>query len=143
MDALARLQSIAGTFSWPLPPAQSLLAVQVIFVAGTRRWREGFHPVKGAPGGDEYHQLWIDPADPQRRILGVDQGALVTLDGGASWISWYNQPTGQFYHVIGVATDGHDPGGLSHWHAARFEALRAGRPAADVDFLRCGREVQC
>jgi hypothetical protein len=45
--------------------------------------------------------------------------------------------------ILGVATDGHVPGGLSHWRAARFEALRAGRPAADVAFLRCGRGVQC
>ncbi len=60
---------------------------------------QNFVPVKGAPGGDDYHQLWIDPHDPQRRILGVDQGAVVTLDGGATWSSWFNQPTGQFYHV--------------------------------------------
>lgn len=46
-------------------------------------------------------------------------------------------------NLIGVVTDGHDPVGLSHWRAARFEALRAGRPAADVDFLRCGLRVQC
>ncbi len=57
-------------------------------------------PVKGAPGGDDYHQLWIDPDHPERRILGVDQGTVISLDGGQSWSSWYNQPTGQFYHVI-------------------------------------------
>jgi hypothetical protein len=43
--------------------------------------------------------MWIDPKNPDRRILGVDQGTLVTLNGGKSWSSWYNQPTGQFYHV--------------------------------------------
>lgn len=59
-----------------------------------------FTPIKGAPGGDDYHELWIDPQEPQRRILGVDQGTLVSLNGGATWSSWYNQPTGQFYHVI-------------------------------------------
>ncbi|MDE2149436.1 MAG: hypothetical protein KGJ55_06320 [Gammaproteobacteria bacterium] len=61
-----------------------------------------FLPEKGDPTGDDFHQLWIDPGDPARRILGVDQGALVTLDGGATWSSWYNQPTAQIYHV---ATD--------------------------------------
>src|SRR5437763_146543 len=61
-----------------------------------------FVPEKGAPGGDDYHHLWIDPHDPSRRILGVDQGAVVSVDGGDTWSSWYNQPTGQFYHV---ATD--------------------------------------
>src|SRR5437762_5254825 len=59
-----------------------------------------FIPVKGAPGGDDYHALWIDPLNPERRILGVDQGTVVSLNGGTTWSSWYNQPTGQFYHVI-------------------------------------------
>jgi photosystem II stability/assembly factor-like uncharacterized protein len=57
-------------------------------------------PTKGAPGGDDYHELWIDPLEPRRRILGVDQGAVVSVNGGRTWSSWYNQPTGQFYHVI-------------------------------------------
>jgi len=59
-----------------------------------------FVPVKGAPGGDDYHQLWIDPQSPQRRILGVDQGCVVSVDGGVTWSSWFNQPIGQFYHVV-------------------------------------------
>jgi photosystem II stability/assembly factor-like uncharacterized protein len=54
---------------------------------------------KGDPTGDDFHQLWIDPTDPERRILGSDQGAQVTLDGGRTWSSWYNQPTAQIYHV--------------------------------------------
>jgi len=59
-----------------------------------------FVPIKGAPGGDDYHVLWIDPADPAHRILGVDQGAVVSVDGGKVWSSWYNQPTAQMYHVV-------------------------------------------
>ncbi|HEX7420392.1 MAG TPA: hypothetical protein VF505_10930, partial [Thermoanaerobaculia bacterium] len=58
-----------------------------------------FAPSKGAPGGDDYHQLWIDPLHPDRRILGVDQGTVVSTNGGKTWSSWFNQPTGQFYHV--------------------------------------------
>ncbi|MFL6721104.1 MAG: WD40/YVTN/BNR-like repeat-containing protein [Sphingomonas sp.] len=58
-----------------------------------------FIPVKGDPTGDDFHSLWIDPKNPDRRIMGVDQGTLVTLNGGKTWSSWYNQPTGQFYHV--------------------------------------------
>jgi len=58
-----------------------------------------FIPTKGDPTGDDFHSLWIDPKNPDRRIAGVDQGALVTLNGGKTWSSWYNQPTGQFYHV--------------------------------------------
>jgi photosystem II stability/assembly factor-like uncharacterized protein len=58
-----------------------------------------FAAIKGAPGGDDYHSLWIDPTDPQRMIFGSDQGAGISVDGGKSWSSWYNQPTAQFYHV--------------------------------------------
>jgi photosystem II stability/assembly factor-like uncharacterized protein len=54
---------------------------------------------RGSPGGDDYHFLWIDPQHPERRIAGADQGAVVTVNDGESWSSWYNQPTGQFYRV--------------------------------------------
>lgn len=56
--------------------------------------------IKGAPGGDDYHALWIDPTNPERMITGSDQGATISVDGGKSWSSWYTQPTAQFYHVI-------------------------------------------
>jgi photosystem II stability/assembly factor-like uncharacterized protein len=59
-----------------------------------------FSIVRGAPGGDDYHSLWIDPTNPSRMILGTDQGATISPDGGATWTTWYNQPTAQFYHVI-------------------------------------------
>ncbi|MEA2693931.1 MAG: hypothetical protein QOJ16_3318, partial [Acidobacteriota bacterium] len=77
----------------------------VVYSCNTAVYRSGdggktFVPQKGAPGGDDYHQLWIDPQEPRRRMLGVDQGALVSVDGGDTWSSWYNQPTGQFYHVV-------------------------------------------
>src|SRR5262245_15443609 len=55
--------------------------------------------LRGSPGGDDYHHLWINPRDPHAMIAGSDQGAAVSLDGGATWSSWYNQPTGQFYHL--------------------------------------------
>ncbi len=61
-----------------------------------------FTAIKGAPGGDDYHSVWIDPTDSQRIMLGVDQGATISLNGGESWSTWYNQPTGQFYRL---ATD--------------------------------------
>ncbi len=56
--------------------------------------------VRGAPGGDDYHDVWIDPKNPAHLILGCDQGATLSLDHGATWTSWYNQPTAQLYHVI-------------------------------------------
>ncbi len=66
------------------------------------RSRDGgrtFEAIKGAPGGDDYHQLWIAPEDPARMIVGVDQGATISVDGGRTWSSWYNQPIAQMYHV--------------------------------------------
>ncbi len=62
--------------------------------------------VRGAPGGDDYHQLWIDPANSSHMVLGTDQGTSVSLDRGETWSSWFNQPIGQFYHV---ATDNNFP----------------------------------
>lgn len=61
---------------------------------------------KGAPGGDDYHFMWINPDNDQYMILASDQGTTVSVDGGEHWSSWYNQPTGQFYHV---ATDDRFP----------------------------------
>src|SRR6185369_867477 len=58
-----------------------------------------FVPLKGAPGGDDYHQLWINPRDGNRMVLSSDQGTVVSVDGGKTWSSWYNQPTAQLYHV--------------------------------------------
>ena len=54
---------------------------------------------KGDPTGDDFHVMWIDPTDTNRQILGVDQGTLITLNGGETWSSWFNQPTAQIYHV--------------------------------------------
>ena len=59
-----------------------------------------FIAFRGAPGGDDYHELWIDPDEPRRMVLSSDQGTIVTRNGGETWSSWFNQPTGQFYHVV-------------------------------------------
>jgi photosystem II stability/assembly factor-like uncharacterized protein len=56
--------------------------------------------VRGAPGGDDYHQIWIDPKNSSSMVLGTDQGTTISLDRGQTWSSWYNQPTAQLYHVI-------------------------------------------
>jgi photosystem II stability/assembly factor-like uncharacterized protein len=76
----------------------------VVYVSNTSLYRstdagKTFTAIKGAPGGDDYHQLWIYPEDPNRMILASDQGAVVTLDGAKTWSSWYNQPTAELYHV--------------------------------------------
>ncbi len=58
-----------------------------------------FDAYKGAPSGEDQHVLWIAPDDPQRMILGSDQGAIISVNGGLTWTSWFNQPTGEMYHV--------------------------------------------
>ncbi len=76
-----------------------------IYVANTSTYRsedggKSFTAIKGAPGGDDYHTIWINPLNPDIILLAVDQGATLTVNGGQTWSSWYNQPTAQFYHVI-------------------------------------------
>jgi photosystem II stability/assembly factor-like uncharacterized protein len=78
---------------------------EIVFVADTSVYRSDdggatFRCIKGAPGGDDYHTIWIDPVNPDAILLASDQGACITVNGGESWSSWYNQPTAQFYHVI-------------------------------------------
>jgi len=62
---------------------------------GGKSWQ----PLRGAPGGDDYQNLWIDPHDPRIIALVSDQGAVITVNGGQTWSSWLNQPTAQLYHV--------------------------------------------
>ncbi len=76
----------------------------VMYVAQTSLYRsvdggKTFISFKGAPGGDDNHALWIDPSDSKRMIMASDQGATISMDAGASWSSWYNQPTAQVYHM--------------------------------------------
>src|SRR6202167_663664 len=77
---------------------------ETVYVSNTSLYRstdggKNWTSIRGAPGGDDYHQLWIYPDDPKRMILASDQGTIVTEDGAVTWSSWYNQPTAQLYHV--------------------------------------------
>lgn len=65
-------------------------------VDGAKTWTG----IKGAPGGDDYHTIWIAPQDRNLILLASDQGATISVNYGRTWSSWYNQPTAQFYHVI-------------------------------------------
>jgi len=64
-------------------------------VDGGKTW-SGF---RGAPGGDDYHRIWINPDNSNIILIASDQGAIITVNGGETFSSWYNQPTAQFYHV--------------------------------------------
>lgn len=75
-----------------------------VYVSQTSMYRstdagKTFESYQGAPSGDDYHVLWIDPGNSKHIIMGVDQGAVISVNGGETWSDWYNQPTGQFYHV--------------------------------------------
>jgi photosystem II stability/assembly factor-like uncharacterized protein len=76
----------------------------IVFVPTIVTWKSTdggrtFTGIRGAPGGDDYQRLWIDPSRPDVMLLAADQGAVITVNGGTTWSSWYNQPTAQFYHV--------------------------------------------
>ncbi|MGE5277435.1 MAG: glycoside hydrolase [Acidobacteriota bacterium] len=76
----------------------------VVYVGNTSTYRStdggvSFTAFKGAPGGDDYHGIWLDPDRPEVILLTADQGATVSVNGGKTWSSWYNQPTGQMFHV--------------------------------------------
>jgi photosystem II stability/assembly factor-like uncharacterized protein len=77
----------------------------VVYVMDTATYRSDdggktFNAIKGSPGGDDYHTLWINPDDPTHMVLGSDQGVTVSVDRAQTWSSWLNQPTAQLYHVI-------------------------------------------
>ena len=86
----------------------------IVYTMATALYRstdggETFVGIKGAPGGDDPHDLWIDPTDGNRILYGGDQGATVSMDAGKTWGPWYNQMTGQVYHVT---TDNQWPYGV-------------------------------
>ena len=60
---------------------------------------KSWNAFRGAPGGDDYHRIWINPDNTDIILLASDQGAIITVNGGQTFSSWYNQPTAQFYHV--------------------------------------------
>ncbi|MGD0484851.1 MAG: glycoside hydrolase [Gemmatimonadales bacterium] len=77
----------------------------VVYSANVVTWKSTdggvtFHPFRGAPGGDDYHRLWINPDDPRIILNASDQGAVITVNGGETWSSWYNQPSAQLFHII-------------------------------------------
>ncbi|HXB45597.1 MAG TPA: hypothetical protein VNV85_16135 [Puia sp.] len=112
---------------------------------GGRTWKD----FRGAPGGDDYHRIWINPENPNTILIASDQGAIITVNGGQTFSSWYNQPTAQFYHVsvdndfpynvyggqqesgsVGIASRGND-GQITfrQWHPVAVEEY--GYVAAD------------
>ena len=76
----------------------------IVFTGSIVVWKstDGGHTFttpRGAPGGDDYQRIWINPDNPDIILIAADQGAIITVNGGETWSSWYNQPTAQMYHV--------------------------------------------
>jgi sortilin (neurotensin receptor 3) len=76
----------------------------IVYAANTSTYRsiDGGHTftaIKGAPGGDDYHTIWINPGNRDIILIAADQGATISVNGGQTWSSWYNQPTAQMFHV--------------------------------------------
>jgi photosystem II stability/assembly factor-like uncharacterized protein len=115
----------------------------VVYAASIVLWKSSdsgktWTGIRGAPGGDDYQNIWINPQNPDILLVGSDQGAIVSVNGGRTWSSWYNQPTGQIYHVssdnefpyhvyggqqdcgsVGIASRGNDGEITSReWHPA-------------------------
>ncbi len=101
MDADARLWSRGNDFAEvKVDPTNA----DIVYSANVVVWKSmdggnSWKGFRGAPGGDDYHRIWINPNDAKTMILASDQGAIVTVNGGETFSSWYNQPTAQFYHV--------------------------------------------
>jgi len=90
-----------GDLSMPIPHPKN---ADIVIMAATVSWKttdggKTWAAYKGAPGGEDYQNGWINPDNPDIILLTADQGAVVTLNGGETWSSWYNQPTAQLYHV--------------------------------------------
>ena len=90
-----------GDLPMPIPHPKE---VDTVIMAATVSWKttdggKTWAAYKGAPGGEDYQNGWINPDNPDIILLAADQGAVVTLNGGETWSSWYNQPTAQLYHV--------------------------------------------
>jgi len=76
----------------------------IVYSANVVMWKsvdggKNWIGLKGAPGGDDYHRFWINPTNPKIIAVGLDQGGTITVNGGETFSSWYNQATAQFYHV--------------------------------------------
>jgi photosystem II stability/assembly factor-like uncharacterized protein len=76
-----------------------------VYVANTASYQSNdggktWFSLKGAPGGDDYHRIWINPSYPDIMIFAADQGATITVNGGMTWSSWYNQPTGSIVSYL-------------------------------------------
>ena len=126
----------------------------IVYSANVVTWKstdggKTWNAFRGAPGGDDYHRIWINPNNSDIILIASDQGAIITVNGGKTFSSWYNQATAQFYHVstdnefpynvyggqqesgsVGISSRGNDGQiGIREWHPVGVEEY--GYVAAD------------
>jgi photosystem II stability/assembly factor-like uncharacterized protein len=75
-----------------------------VYVASVVTWKstdagKTWTGLRGAPGGDDYQNVWINPYNTKIVAVASDQGVIISQNGGESWTQWYNQPTAAMYHV--------------------------------------------
>ena len=98
----------------PIPKdADTLIVTDVVTYKSTDGGKT-WVPFKGAPGGDDYQNAWINPNDPNIILLVIDQGAVVSLNGGA---------------VVELLVQPVDRGALSRDDRQRVSVSRVRRPA--------------
>ncbi len=86
------------------PEDADLVYVSNVVVARSRDGGHTWEAIRGSPGGDDYHQAWISPDEPDTMIMSSDQGCIITQNARAdarevTWSSWLNQPIAQIYHL--------------------------------------------
>ncbi len=85
-------------------PAVDPTNPDIVYSASVVTWKsidggKTWTGIRGAPGGDDYQKIWINPNKPEILLIASDQGAIISVNGGETWSSWYNQPTAAMYHV--------------------------------------------
>jgi photosystem II stability/assembly factor-like uncharacterized protein len=75
-----------------------------VYVASVVTWKstdagKTWTGMRGAPGGDDYQNVFINPNNTKIIALASDQGVIISQNGGETWTQWFNQATAQMYHV--------------------------------------------
>ena len=87
------------------PKDADIVYVPNVAVNRSRDGGQTWDVIRGSPGGDDYHQIWISPDNPNILIVASDQGTIITRNARTAdprdmtWSSWLNQPTAQVYHA--------------------------------------------